>query len=180
MANFNDQWIEIFSVGSHIDGDGHAQKVTREYLEAAAGNFDATIHEAPIVVGHPKNNLPAYGWVKALRTNGNRLEAQFSDVDPEFEQLVREGKFKKRSASFYVDPVTAPANRRTAGCARSHQCYLAKRCCSEPRSGQPAEAQNVCYRRFGGAILQTASEILLNGFEFVNVGIDIPYIGEVG
>ena len=111
MANFNDQWIEIFSAGSHTDSDGRAQTVTREYIENAASNFDATLHEAPIVVGHPKNNLPAFGWVKSLRVNGDRLEAQFSDVDPEFEQLVSEGRFKKRSASFYVDPATAPANR---------------------------------------------------------------------
>jgi hypothetical protein len=39
------------------------------------------------------------------------LEARFGDGDPDFEELVRRGYFKKRSASFYVDPATAPGGR---------------------------------------------------------------------
>ena len=39
-----------------------------------------------------------------LERVGDRLLAKFAQVDPAFERMVGEGKFKKRSASFYRRP----------------------------------------------------------------------------
>jgi transcriptional regulator with XRE-family HTH domain len=70
--------------------------------------YDPALHEAPIVVGHPKADAPAYGWVKSLRAEGAELFAEPDQVEPAFAEMVRAGRFKRISASFY--PPTAAAN----------------------------------------------------------------------
>src|SRR5437867_4173973 len=100
MKNFNGQWVEIFSAGAHVDDAGRSHSITSDFLEAAARNFNPSQHEPPAVIGHPSDNSPAFGWVDAARVIDGKLEVRFKEVDPDFAQLVREGKFKKRSASF--------------------------------------------------------------------------------
>lgn len=108
---FGGQWVEIFAAGKHTDAEGRRHSIDRPYLQAIVDNFNPNLHEPPVVIGHPKSDEPAYGSTAALRVNGDKLEAQFADVDAEFERLVKEGRFKKRSAAFYVDPETAPGRR---------------------------------------------------------------------
>jgi hypothetical protein len=103
MGNFNGQWIEIFSAGQHTDDQGRIHTISPTFLQQVVTNFNASIHESPAVIGHPKDNSPAYGWVSDLRVSDGKLEVKLKDVDPDFEKLVRDGRYKKRSASFYVD-----------------------------------------------------------------------------
>jgi hypothetical protein len=107
----NNQWVEIIRSGNHVDSEGKPRQIGADFLEAVVASYDTATHEAPAVIGHPANNAPAYGWAKALRVRGEVLEAQFGEVDADFEQMVRDGRFKKRSASFYLDPATAPGGR---------------------------------------------------------------------
>lgn len=100
---FGGQWIEIFRAGKHTDSGGTTRNYDRKFLEKVVANFNSAEHEPPVVVGHPQDNTPAFGWTRALRINGDALEAQFGDTDDEFETLVRDGKFRKRSAAFYLD-----------------------------------------------------------------------------
>lgn len=78
-----------------------------ELIDKATANFNAAEHEPPVVIGHPRENAPAYGWVSGLRKTLKHgravLEARLSQVVPEFEEAVRRGLYKKRSASFYPD-----------------------------------------------------------------------------
>lgn len=108
---FNNQWVEIFTAGRHTDSAGREHEIGIDFLDRVVAHLDLNLHEPPAVVGHPREDAPAYAWVAGLRRNGLSLEAQFADVDPDFECLVREGKFKKRSASFYTDAGTAPGKR---------------------------------------------------------------------
>lgn len=101
---FGGQWIEIFKVGDHLDSCGNLQKINADFIDRVVANFNADAHEPPLVVGHPKENAPAFGWAKELRKNGDSLEAKFGDTDDEFERLVAERKYPKRSASFYLNP----------------------------------------------------------------------------
>ncbi len=93
--------IEIFKEGTHRSSEGLTRTWSHADLETMARVYDPEVHEAPLVVGHPRDNAPAYGWVKALEVDGDRLVARTHQVAPEFAELVREGRFKKRSASFY-------------------------------------------------------------------------------
>ncbi|MFM2042113.1 MAG: hypothetical protein RLY86_689 [Pseudomonadota bacterium] len=94
--------IEIFAAGSHTAIDGKTYDFSEADLATAAAAYDPAVHEAPIVVGHPKTDLPAYGWVAGLRADGGRLLADVDQVDPSFAELVAQGRFKKVSASFYL------------------------------------------------------------------------------
>lgn len=93
--------IEIFRAGRHTAMTGDTIEFTAEDLAQSAKIYDPKRHEAPLVVGHPKSNAPAYGWVKRLAAAGSVLTAEPDQVDPAFAEMVTAGRFKKRSASFY-------------------------------------------------------------------------------
>lgn len=94
--------IEIFRAGTHIDDAGMAHHFSEADLAGMATSYDPALREAPLTVGHPKDNLPAYGWVKAVtRTPDGTLVITPHQVDPQFAEMVRAKRFKKRSASFY-------------------------------------------------------------------------------
>lgn len=80
---------------------GAALEFSESDLQASASAYDPAKHEAPIVVGHPKADAPAYGWVSKLSFAEGGLEADPHQVNPDFAELVASGAFKKVSASFY-------------------------------------------------------------------------------
>ena len=93
--------IEIFRAGKHTASDGRAFTFTQAMLKQIADGYDPTLHEAPFVIGHPKSDGPAYGWGKSLQVSGDRLLCVPDQVEPQFQELVEAGRFKKRSAAFY-------------------------------------------------------------------------------
>lgn len=94
-------WIEVLKSGTHIASDGQKKTFSISDLDRIIESYDPAFHEAPVVIGHPKDNEPAYGWVEALKRQGNTLMAKLKDLVPEFVQAVRQGMFKKRSISLY-------------------------------------------------------------------------------
>lgn len=105
FAGFDD-WVEIFAGGRQTDSAG-ATHDGNALIDSAVETFDTSYHEPPLVVGHPKDDAPAFGWVESLKAdtkNGvKRLYAKFRNVVPDFEEMVKTGRYKKRSASFYPD-----------------------------------------------------------------------------
>lgn len=94
--------FEIFKPGTHTSASGHTLDFSDEVLARSVRAYDPAIHEAPIVVGHPKDNGPAYGWIEKLDYVDGVMVAHPKDVDPEFAELVAKRRFAKRSASFYA------------------------------------------------------------------------------
>lgn len=78
------------------DGD-----LSLDDLKSLAANYDPQEHEAPITVGHPKDNSPAFGWVKRLYLKGTQLWADM-DLLSEFDELLQRGIYKKRSIAYYL------------------------------------------------------------------------------
>jgi hypothetical protein len=101
QAENNSPWIEIFRAGDYT-AQGKA-KITRADLERVIRNYDPSFHEAPVTVGHPKNDLPAFAWIDRLALNGDTLLAKEKQVDPQFNEARKAGRYKKRSAAFYQD-----------------------------------------------------------------------------
>lgn len=99
---------EIFIAGTRADNSGKEVTITPDDLNAIAKGYNPSFHEAPIVIGHPDDNAPAYGWVKSLSTKGDKLYAEFGEMDEGFVSLVKSGRYKKLSASFY--PPKHPSN----------------------------------------------------------------------
>ena len=89
------QLIEIFKAGKRTDANGLEVEITTEDLQQAVNAYNVNFHESPAVIGHPKHNAPAYGWVKRLELDGDVLKAEFDQVDPEFAEMVDKGRFKK-------------------------------------------------------------------------------------
>lgn len=109
VQTFQSQPIEIFRMGTHIDSDGNKRTFTVQDVQSMASAYDPARHEAPLTLGHPASDRPAYGWVKSLTaTNDGRLLMLTAKVDPVFVEGVKAGRYSKRSASFY--PPYAPTN----------------------------------------------------------------------
>lgn len=113
---------EIFRAGTRTDANGNTVTITHADLAAAAQAYDPKVHEAPIVVGHPKADAPAYGWVKSLGVQNGVLTADFAQVDEGFADLVKAGRYKKVSASFY--PPTSPNNPKPGVWTLRHVGFL--------------------------------------------------------
>lgn len=99
--------LHIFKPGRHTPMKGAALAFSETDLQATVAAYDPALHEAPLVVGHPTHDAPAYGWVKSLRFNEGDddfpagLYALPAQVNADFADLVAAGAFKKISASFY-------------------------------------------------------------------------------
>jgi hypothetical protein len=100
--------LQIFKPGRHITMGGQALSFAESDLQATVSAYDPAVHEAPLVVGHPKADLPAYGWVQSLQFSEGRIDATPKEVNPDFADMVAAGAFKKISASFYAPD--APQN----------------------------------------------------------------------
>lgn len=97
------KWFAIFKTGKHKDSAGNEKEWNEADLDKIVNNYDPTKHEAPIVIGHPKTNAPAFGWVEKLKRVGDTLYALPKQLANEFIEMVNKGLFKKRSISLYPD-----------------------------------------------------------------------------
>jgi len=94
--------VEVFRVGTHTDSTGNRRTFGEADLDRIAA-YNPAFHEAPMVIGHPSANAPAFGWVEKVYREGSSLFMDFKDVQPEFAEAVERGLFKKRSISLYPD-----------------------------------------------------------------------------
>ena len=94
--------IHIFRPGRHTSMQGATIDFGESDLIATANAYDPARHEAPLVIGHPRADAPAWGWVGGLTADGGGLFATPRQLDPAFAEMVRAGRFKKVSASFYT------------------------------------------------------------------------------
>lgn len=147
---------EIFRAGTRTDANGNTVTITEADLAAAAQAYDPKVHEAPIVVGHPKADAPAYGWVKSLGVQNGVLTADFAQVDEGFVDLVKAGRYKKVSASFY--PPTSPNNPKPGIWTLRHVGFLGAQPPAVKGLSAISFAEGEVYVEFAeDAHLQTAS-----------------------
>ncbi|MDD7908631.1 hypothetical protein PUV47_01770 [Pseudovibrio exalbescens] len=102
--------IEVFRPGTFLSMGGTSFSITGDELSALAERYDAKVNPVPVVVGHPKTNAPAYGWVQSFSYDeaSERLVAEVGDLDPAFTEAVEAGRYKKISMSFFQPG--APSN----------------------------------------------------------------------
>jgi len=87
--------LQIFRSGEHPD-------LTAEAVQQAVADYDPTLHEAPLTLGHVSStNAPAWGWLKSLDFAEPAVAGEFTSVDPDFETLWNRGNYRKLSAAFY-------------------------------------------------------------------------------
>jgi hypothetical protein len=106
--------IEVFFPGRHQPAQGEPVTFTEADLRRAAEVYDPALHRAPLVVGHPQTDDPAYGHVDRLvydeqaAGGAGRLVARPAEVEDAFCELVRSGRLLAVSAAWYTP--TSPVN----------------------------------------------------------------------
>ena len=101
--------IEIFRPGTFVSMQGDELSFSAEDLAEIASSYDPDVNPAPLVVGHPRLDAPAYGWTRGLSVNdAGVLVADPDQVEPAFAEMVRDGRFKRVSAELY--PREHPGN----------------------------------------------------------------------
>ncbi|MCH9779721.1 MAG: hypothetical protein K0U36_00355 [Alphaproteobacteria bacterium] len=93
--------IEIFRTGTHQPTHGEPLTFYSSDLESVARSYAPDHHHAPVVVGHPETDSPAYGWVQRVEAVGDRLFAVCEDIAPKLNESVQKGHYKYVSAAFY-------------------------------------------------------------------------------
>lgn len=102
---------------------GATAEYTEAMLRAAVDAYDPALHPAPIVVGHPHDNHPAYGWVGGLSLDDKGfVVAEPSDVNADFAELVQKRAYRTRSASWYLPD--APSNPKPGSLYLRHVGFL--------------------------------------------------------
>lgn len=95
--------LEVFRAGTHTSSSGDVLSFEQRDLQEAADAYNR--HRGPranVVIGHPavERADEVAGPVRALVESEGKLYA-VADIGPKFVELVRAGRFKHVSASFY-------------------------------------------------------------------------------
>jgi hypothetical protein len=95
--------------------------ITAEDIAAIAAAYNPQKYQAPVVIGHPETDSPAWGWVLDASAE---LDGLWLDVEllPEMADLVREGRYKAVSVSLWMPD--APGNPTPGVWSLKHLGYL--------------------------------------------------------
>ena len=97
-----DGWIDICRAGTWRDMQGHDVRLDEDRLDRIVAAH-AAADPAPVVIGHPETDAPAYAWIDGLRRIGDRLQATFRDIAPSFREAVEAGHYSGRSIALQGD-----------------------------------------------------------------------------
>ncbi len=95
--------IEVFRSGTFMPMQGGAITYSAADLRAIADAYDPDGAPAPVVIGHPAVDAPAFAWVRGLDYDAatDRMHATIGDIAPEFAAAVRAGRYRKVSMAFH-------------------------------------------------------------------------------
>ncbi|MBU0464540.1 MAG: hypothetical protein KKD21_12640 [Proteobacteria bacterium] len=103
MKKDQTDWIDICRVGTWTASDGQKVTLTDTTFDKIIRSYDPAVREVPLVLGHPKTDNPAFGWVAKLRRAGEILQAQFNQVSDKLKEMVSAGMYKKISIALFPD-----------------------------------------------------------------------------
>lgn len=116
--------IEVFRPGTHVTMGGERLTFSADDLRTLAASYDREAAPAPIVIGHPSTDAPAFGWSHGFRFDeaSQRLVADVGEVVPAFAEAVRAGRYRKVSLAFFRP--TEPANPKPGTWYPRHVGFL--------------------------------------------------------
>jgi hypothetical protein len=117
--------LHVFRAGKHVAASGEVAEFSAERVAAIAAAYDPKVYKAPFVIGHPKTDDPAFGWVGALQADGGNLFAE-EDTEqpalPEFKEMVNAGRFRNISVAIW--PKGHPSSPKPEGDYLKHVGFL--------------------------------------------------------
>lgn len=103
-------FLPFFYSGDHTaEGKGNW---TPERVKKVADNYNPEFNYAPVVVGHPADDTPAFGRFREIQSVDSTgpqgdpatwLVGVPDRIDPAFAQAVKDGRFGRLSAAFYTE-----------------------------------------------------------------------------
>lgn len=114
--------IEVFRTGSFLNMTGKEHSITETTLRDLAARYDREQAPAPVVIGHPVMDAPAYGWVESLYVQGGVLKATLEDTSAEFADMVKAGHYKRVSISMF--PPNSATNPKPGSFYLKHVGFL--------------------------------------------------------
>ena len=123
-----DGWIDICRAGTWRDIAGREVAIDEARLDRIVAEH-AAADPAPVVVGHPEADAPAYAWIESLRRVGDRLQATLRDIAPAFREAVEAGRYAGRSIALQGDTLRHLGflGGRAPRCRGSHRRALPPR-----------------------------------------------------
>lgn len=114
--------IEVFRAGTFQPMGGQTQTITEANLRDIAASYDKELDPAPVVIGHPEIDAPAFGWVDRLFVEAGILKATLQDTVSEFADMVKAGRYKRVSISLFLPK--SPANPKPGNFYLKHVGFL--------------------------------------------------------
>lgn len=93
--------IRILKPGTFTSVEGKQITFGAKELQAIADGYDPASDPAPLVIGHPQMDDPAWGWVGSLSIENGELVAHPDTIEAGFAERVRKGDYRKVSARLY-------------------------------------------------------------------------------
>lgn len=100
--------VQALRAGTFRDMSGREVSITPDLMKQLAESYSPGIHRAPVVLGHPSDEAPAFGYVAATSVNQDGLDLSLADLDPAFIEAHRAKRYPQRSLSFW--PAGHPDN----------------------------------------------------------------------
>lgn len=95
--------IEALRPGTFRDMRGKDWTLTKANLVELASSYDRTAAPSPVVIGHPKTDDPAYGWIDyATLGEDDKLRLTLRDLDPNFSAAVEAKRYQKVSVALFT------------------------------------------------------------------------------
>lgn len=114
--------LQIFRAGRHTDMAGQTHDFSDSDLAEIAASYRRDTYAAPLVIGHPQLDAPAYGWVDQLVREGSVLEAVPTDVEPQFAASVNAKRYPRISVALW--PRAHPNNPTPGQLSLRHVGFL--------------------------------------------------------
>lgn len=98
-----DGWVPIFASGKQTS----SERITNTFTDADLDEMVSTFNPdepPPIVIGHPEESAPAYGWGAEFRRVGDQLQAKFKLIADNFRESFDKGEYRNRSISLIKGP----------------------------------------------------------------------------
>jgi hypothetical protein len=133
--------LHIFKAGSFTPmGGAEPLSFSEADIAASAAAYNPSVYRAPLVIGHPKLDGPAWGYVKSASANAGGLWAEHDAVVPEFAEWVNAGFYGAISTAFW--PPDHPNNPTPGVYAIKHVGFL---------GGTPPAVKGLTPPSFSGA-----------------------------
>jgi len=93
--------VQVLRAGTYLDMSGRQVAVTAELMRELADSYDPALYRAPVVIGHPQHDSPAWGAIAAPEARGSSLDVALVDLAPDFVSAHRAGRYPSRSLSWW-------------------------------------------------------------------------------